>query len=500
MKTTTFATLIDHHAYVRPDSIAIVDYDISITYRQLAAMAVNASVRILQMNRPCAPVVVIGENSWRTCVLYAAAMWAGLPFVPINNRLTASEIERILDILECPRAYTDDMKLIESSNRYIRLDSLIESVSTTRRRKAPRNSGACNCVLFTSGTSGTPKGVMLSHENVLSAAANAVLHQSLDPSDVVGVALPLFHTAALHGQLTPAWYAGACVKLLGRWDPDAYAFEMDGSEVTARLLLPQQWVDVLERYRPTRASRLRLPIAAGGSLGSELLESFQLKLGGPPAFLMGMTEVSPQMFYMSQEETGVRDGFVGRPTTWSSVDFRPPRQLDARMPQGYGEICYSGPLVFQGYWGDPTATKDSFDDDGFFRGGDVAYVDSAGYVRIVDRLKDVVRSGGETVYTGEVEAVLVKHPEIAEIAVVGLPHPKWGEGVTAVVVAAGDHPPTLEKLQEFCRGQLAGYKKPVTLIIVDSLPRNSTGKVLKRDLRSKIYRDRVAGVETDNAR
>jgi fatty-acyl-CoA synthase len=317
---------------------------------------------------------------------------------------------------------------------------------------------------------------------VLASCANVVQIHELTARDVTYVQLPLYHTAGLHLQLTASLYAGATIVIGGsEWNAELIAQCLRQSKATTAFLLPQQWLELADQT--TDPLPLRLPITGGSPLSPGDVDRIASAFSSAPGFGMGMTEVGPQMCYCPPAEVRELNGALGYPTPWYELKVA----ADERMATlAAGELCARGPTLFDGYWDGERASPNAFDPEGWFHTGDIVEHRN-GLVRIVDRSKDIIRTGGETVFSQEVERVLSEHAKVADVAVIGTRHPRWGEGVTAVVVPT-DHadPPTLSALQQLCRGRLAGYKKPVALHVVAELPRNATGKVLKHQLRSKL--------------
>lgn len=478
-----FAMVLRHHAAYRGEYLALEDGRVRLTYRELWSLAVGLAERLTARGlEPGQPVVVLSENSAAMALLYAGVMLGGGAFAPLNYRLSEAEIANLVEMTKPAMCVVDDSHSSRFPVTAHLLEELLEGLPIDRM--VTRFVEGCaedpNNILFTSGTSGLPKGALLTHANIFASCANVCYHQAMTSSDGTLIVLPLYHTAALHLQLTPTWYCGGHALICEKWDPDQAAALMSRDSITTSFLLPEQWRDVIRIMK--RPHQLRLAVTGGAPLDDEVLDGTQRFFGRPPAFIMGMTEVSPQIAFMTPDETRKKNGAIGRPSLWADIrivdeTLQPVRDGDV------GEMCIKGPLVLDSYWCAPEETAAAFDADGYFHGGDLVRMDADGFITIVDRKKDVIRSGGENVFSVEVERVLQQHPAIQEVAVVGRKHDRWGEGVAAVVVLRPGCTLTLEGIQDFCRARLARYKKPVFLEIVDTLPRNLTGKVLKTGLR-----------------
>lgn len=478
------ARLIEHHAEQRGNRIALRDSTLHFTYQELREASARLGTTLRSMGIGAGdPIAVVAENSAAMMLLYAATSRIGAIFAPINFRLTYREIEQLEGLLQPALFVVDNIHADRIESTTVTLDELIARSQDTRPidEVVSTEASDSNMILFTSGTTGLPKGATLTHGNILANCANVAYHQSMTTTDVTYVVLPLYHTAGLHLQVTPAWYMGAEVVVAESWNVDCAARVLSSGEITTLFLLPEQWRDVTDVLHGRRLY-LREPVTGGSRVPEQTIDNIERIFGGPPSFIMGMTEVSPQINYMPGRDMRCKNGSVGRPTLWADIcivddDLRQVEQGDV------GEMCIRGPLVLREYWRAPDKTAGSFDRFGYFHGGDLVIQDEEGFITIVDRKKDMIRSGGENVFSVEVEQILQRHPAVREVSVVGIPHERWGEGVAAVIVAEPGTTVTLAELQEFCKQYIASYKKPIHLEIVDELPRNPTGKVLKPELR-----------------
>jgi fatty-acyl-CoA synthase len=348
-------------------------------------------------------------------------------------------------------------------------------------------------IMYTSGTTGRPKGAVLTHFNLVMSTLGSMVTQGITGEDDVWYAnLPLFHIGGLSGILPYIMGGGTSVVVPSTgFDPEETVTDLERHGVTGCVFVGLQWdvvCDAIERRQPP--PRLQLRRASWGATGTPtaVLERINRVLPGVPLFsFFGQTEMSPVTCVLRGEDAERKRGSVGRPIV--NVEAR---LLDAAgqpvAPGEVGEIVYRGPTVMQGYWRRPEADEEAFR-GGWFHSGDLCRADEDGYLYVVDRTTDMIVSGGENIYCPEVETVLRAHPKVAEVAVIGVPHPRWGETPRAVVVAADpSEPPGLDELVAWCQERLASYKKPTSVVVVDQLPYNAAGKVVKPVLR-RLYGD-----------
>ena len=347
-------------------------------------------------------------------------------------------------------------------------------------------------LLYTSGTTGLPKGAMLSHRNLMAAVTNSMCAWEAAPEEVCMFTFPQFHVA---GYVMPMYHLRTWpVVLLRSFDPETLLGNVETWGVTNTAMAPTMIAMLLEDPITDRfdLSNLRRIGYGASSMPAEVLRKARLKwpgIGFSTGF--GMTELAGNVMFMSpadHERAAEHDlpilRSVGRQMPLARVRVVDEAFRDS-APGEPGEIVVKGDQVLSGYWRNPEATEASFT-DGWFHSGDVGVWDSDGYLYIVDRKKDMILTGGENVYPREVEEVLYEHPAVVEAAVIGAPDPKWGEKVVAVVCVRGGESVTGADLVVFCRERIASYKKPKHVVFIDVLPRNASGKVLKRELRDRI--------------
>jgi fatty-acyl-CoA synthase len=344
-------------------------------------------------------------------------------------------------------------------------------------------------IMYTSGTTGRPKGAMLTHLNLLMQSITSIRTSRIQGDDVVSLCnVPLFHIAGIGG-MPVSLLVGAKTVIMptGLFDAESTLEVVETEKVTSLFLVPAQWQVLCAHPDATRRCASLRTIAWGAAPASvKLLEDMARVFPHTEIIsVFGQTEMSPVTTSLPGTEAVRKIGSVGKviPTIVARVVDD---EMNDVKPGEVGEIVYRGPTLMAGYWNAPEATDDAFA-GGWFHSGDLVREDEDGFLYVVDRKKDMIISGGENIYCAEVENVLASHPGIAEVAIIGAPHERWGETPLAVVVPAdADAPPTLEDLVEFSRDRLASYKKPTVVVLVEALPRNASGKVLKHELRARF--------------
>jgi fatty-acyl-CoA synthase len=472
-------------------SYAELDERVTRLARALADRGVGAGDR----------VAVLGLNGLEVWEAYLAGVRLGAVVVPVNFRLVADEVAYVLGDSGAV-ALVVDTALAEVAAKARAQVPGVRAVLTiggdyeealaaagTEPLDVEVDEGAAAFIMYTSGTTGRPKGAVLTHRNLLMHVFSQVTHLGVDPSDRVAVpGAPLFHIAGLAGGLPPLLLGGTHVILRsGGFDPVATLDLIERERVTNIFLVPAMWAAVVAV--PDIASRdlssLRRiswgAAPASTTLLRTLIDTF------PQAEVVtafGQTECSPVTCFLRGEDSVRKIGSIGTPML--NVEVRVVDDAMDDVPQGeVGEIVYRSPMVMREYWGKPEATAEAFA-GGWFHSGDLVRQDEDGYLYVVDRKKDMIITGGENVYCAEVEDVLAGHPKVGEVALIGVPDARYGEAPLAVVAPRDPaDPPTPAELTAWCRERLAGYKNPREYSIVGALPRNPSGKVLKTRLREE---------------
>jgi fatty-acyl-CoA synthase len=339
-------------------------------------------------------------------------------------------------------------------------------------------------LMYTSGTESRPKGATLSSRGLIAQYASCIVEGRMTSDDVEVHSLPLYHCAQLHTFLTPGLYLGATNVLLPGPDPATILATIEAEGVTKLFCPPTVWIALLRHpdFDRRDLSTLRKGYYGASVMPMEVLKEILQRLPGCQLFnLYGQTEMSPLATFLPPEEQLRKAGSAGRAAI--NVETAIVDDNDRPVPPGtVGEIVHRSPQAMLGYWNDPAKTAEAFR-NGWFHSGDLGVMDREGYLTVVDRKKDMINTGGENVASREVEEVLYQHPGVFEAAVFATPDPVWIEAVTAAVVGRPGAVLEADEVIAFCRRRLAAYKVPKRVILLESLPKNASGKVLKRELR-----------------
>jgi long-chain acyl-CoA synthetase len=413
-------------------------------------------------------VALLLPNEPAYIAAFSGALRLGAIVVPLNPLLKSGEIDQRLN--DSGASLLVDSNLVDAAEA---AEPVAEVVA--------REPGDTAVLLYTSGTTGKAKGAELTHAGLRSAAeflAGPLL--GLTEEDVVLGAAPLTHVFGLSGVMNPALVAGACVALMPRFDAESALELMQRERAGVFLGVPSMCIMLLRAAESAAdVPGLRVAHVGGSPLAPETLEAFASRFGCPVLEGYGMTETGGGVVSHVLGQR-CKPGSVGTPAP--GVELR----IDV-IEGDVGEVLLRGPSLFRGYWNNPAATGEALDGEGWFRTGDVGYLDEDGYLFLVDRMKDVILRGGYTVYPREVEDVLYEHPSVLEATVVGVPDETLGEEVVALVVprAGGCDP---EDVKEFVRARIAAYKYPRLVVVTDELPRTPSGKILKREIDRQVLR------------
>jgi fatty-acyl-CoA synthase len=342
-------------------------------------------------------------------------------------------------------------------------------------------------IMYTSGTTGRPKGAILTHDNLLWNAINVLgTDMGLRGDDVTVAAAPMFHIGGLGVHTLPLLYVGGTSVIMPSFDPRATLQAMADHHVTIQFMVPAMWTALMKvpEFDSFDLSALRFAMGGGSPVPLTVID-FMRERGVPFTEGFGMTETAPMVTVLDAENISRRAGSIGRVAM--HVDARIVDEHDGDVAiDTVGELIVRGPNVFAGYWMKADASTEAFR-GGWFHTGDLGRMDAEGYITLVDRKKDMIISGGENVYPIEVEQVLFRHPAVLDAAVIGGKDAKWGERVVAVVVAEpAAEVPSAQEMIDWCRDRLAHFKCPRDVHFVDELPRNATGKLLKTELRKRF--------------
>ena len=526
------AAILDRAAQLWPGREAVVCGDIRLNYARFAerARALGAALRGAGLDLGDR-VAIVHPNDHVFLEAYFAAAHAGLVLVPINTRLTGREVAFILrdSGARLVLAHEDHRPLVEDAlagdlpalprviwSTATQLDEEVEPLpdrQPAHRYEAFVHSGRDATtpirspgddelaqLYYTSGTTGRPKGVMLTHRNVVTHTLGAVAELQLTDGDVWAHVAPMFH-------LADAW-ATFAITLIGgrhvtvpRFDAAAVLDVFEREQITLTNLIPTMLGRLVDE--PSAASRtyagLRLLLSGGAPIAPELVRRIMDTFRCEYVQTYGMTETSPYLT-VSVLKAHLRQLPDDERFRYQARTGRPFLTVELRVVDEYwrdvaaddtevGEIVVRGDSVTRGYWNRPAETSAAFLDD-WLRTGDLATIDDEGYVNIVDRRKDVILTGGENVYSTEVEYALAEHPGVREAAVIGVPDERWGEAVKAVVALREDHEADEASLIAHCKERLASFKVPKSVDFVEELPRTGSGKITKRPLRERYWQDR----------
>jgi O-succinylbenzoate-CoA ligase len=482
----------------RPDHLAVVFGDDTRTHAELHDRAARvATVLAGDGVGPGDRVALLLHNRIEFVESLLACHRLGAVAVPINFRLAPDEVDFVLadsgaTVLICdspPPAPGAVRMVLEVGPAY---EQMVAS-SPPRREIADVLDDDAALMCYTSGTTGRPKGAVLTHRNLVASTLSWIHEMQASEADVWLSGQPLFHIGGING-LLPFLVLGATVIITPTtsFDPEAALRLIDEHRVTMCIFVPTQWMAICSSNAVTRVDPRRLRVAMWGASPAPRRTLEAMEQTFPDAAIVsayGQTEMSGATTLLKGPDSTRKMGSVGRPML--GVELRVvDDDLREAMPGAVGEIVYRGPNVMAGYHRQTEATQEAFAGD-WFHSGDLARIDEEGYLWLVDRKKDMIVSGGENVYPAEVERVLLDHPVIAEVAVIGVPHARWGETPIAFVVANGDATIDEAELIAHCRKYLAGFKKPSAIVLVDELPRNAAGKILKRRLR-ETYGEEVS--------
>ncbi|MBQ0888727.1 AMP-binding protein [Streptomyces sp. RM72] len=478
---------------------ALVDGPIRLTHAEVLQRAVTVAHRL--RGRGVAPgdrVAILLPNCWQYAVGYIGVQLAGAIAVLVNTRLTGQELDHVLGDSGAVVILTDAADGPMGARvpprhtaRRIPVHELVAEPEAPRAEVDPRTLPGCHRVpgdvahlLYTSGTTGRPKGSMHTHANLLANARTVRERLGAGPGERTLIAAPMFHATGVVSQFVGFFTGGACCVMVPEFEAETAVEVMVREQITFFAGVAAMLRLILLRAQDAARDLSALRLFVMG--GSPVPEGFPaevarrlpgLRLGN----VWGMTEGTSIVTYTDGDEYLARPATVGRPVAGLdvavSVDGASPRDLRDTV----GELCVRGPVVTAGYWNNPQATASAFV-DGWLHTGDIGSVDTDGFVRVLDRLKDMIIRGGENIYSIEVEGVLAGHPEVADVAIVGVPDPVLDERVRAVIVPRPGHAPSVESLHAHAAAALADYKLPAEYVFVSELPRNPSGKVLKRRL------------------
>ena len=478
------------------------------TYRQLDHAVNRVANFLLQSGLHQGDrVAAYGKNSDAYLLLFLACARTGMIHVPINFALVKEELLYLLKQSGAVAIFMDE-------DLAANVDAVVKDTAVTTTGTLHANTPVASLadvlrigqsdadhqppavtvqdtdiaqILYTSGTTSHPKGAMHTHRGFMAEYSSCIQHLNLTSQDRSLAALPLYHSAQMHVFTMPALMMGAMSYILQAPLPDQVFEAISSEKLNSVFAPPTVWIGLLRNsgFDQHDLSSL-VNVYYGASIMPEpVVAELQQRLPGCRLFnCYGQSEMAPLATVLAPEEQEGRLASIGKPIMSVETRIVDPLTMED-CPRGErGEIVHRSPHVMVGYWGKPEQTAEAFA-GGWFHSGDLAYADDEGYIYIVDRIKDVVNTGGVLVASRDVEEALYLHPAVAEVAVIGTPHEKWIEAITAVVVFKDGETADIEELTQHCQQHLASFKVPKSFIVTDALPKNTAGKLLKRTLREQ---------------
>ncbi|PSR70080.1 acyl-CoA synthetase [Nocardia sp. MDA0666] len=503
-RTHTIDGVLHRSAAKVPGRTALTFDGRAYTYRELDAAVTRAATHLLDLGLVAGDrVAAYGTNSDAYVIGFLACARAGLVHVPVNYALKGGELSYLVS-QSGARAVLVDPALIDTFDQ-VRGDlTSVEYVVPLRdaggslRAVADAAGEVCDFssraaatdlaqLLYTSGTTSKPKGAMMTHEALVFEYVSSVIALDLRPDDNPLVAMPLYHSAGMHVFMLPYLSVGATVHLLATPDIPEILRRVEQDRIGSLFLAPTVWVPLSNHPDLDRRDLSSLRKAQYGASIMPVTVLNRLRERYPDLGFyncFGQSEIGPLATVLRPEEHAERPSSCGRP-----VFFVETRVVDTDGndvgPGEPGEVLYRSPQLCRGYWDNPDATAEAFR-DGWFHSGDLVTRDADGYITVVDRIKDVINTGGILVASREVEDALYTHPAVAEVAVIGIPDEKWIEAVTAVVVLHEGRETTADELIAHVKDLIAPFKVPKRIRFAEALPRNQSGKLLKRELREPM--------------
>jgi long-chain acyl-CoA synthetase len=492
------ANNLESSAFFFPDRPAVSDAGVDVSYAQLNDRASRVATALLKMGvRPGERIGICAPNSTDWITFYFGVLKAGAVAITLSSVLKRDELTLLLDHSKPRFVFTTDDKLdvlqnlrgsagiekVISNGGDLSLQQLMamgegsfEAVDRDRKDTA--------AVLYTGGTTGIPKGVMLTHENINHSSHNIAFSERSSENDRALCFLPFNHVFGQIHIMNSTIMSCGCVELLPSYDMDRVLSLMSTGRITKFFAVPTVYTRLLTiDGLKEKLGNLRYCFSAAAIMAGEIVRQWKERSGRTIYESYGLTESAAQVTYNHVYRHVV--GSVGTIVPGVEVQIRDAQ--GNRLEQGHeGEICIRGPNIMSGYLDNPEETEKAFWENRWFRSGDIGVYDQNRYLFIVDRLKDMIITGGENVYPREVEDVLYAVPEVQECAVIGLPDKEWGERVVAFIVARPGKSVVTDEVKSLLKKHLAPFKVPKQYIIVDELPKNATGKILKRELRKQM--------------
>lgn len=498
VRESTVDGIIRRTARRVPGRTAVRYGERSWTYRELdEAVTAAAGVLLEHGLQPGDRVAAYGHNSDAYLIGFLACARAGLVHVPVNHQLTGGELQYLLEQSGSTFVLADPQleHRLPDAPRSLPLreapGSLLDRLDGTVARPLYELNGnrpELVQLLYTSGTTALPKGAMMTHRAFVHEYVSVITAMDFKETDRPVHALPLYHSAQMHAFLLPYLAVGAENTIIDAPDPERIMALVEKGRADSFFAPPTVWIALARHpdFATRDLSALRKAYYGASVMPVPVLEKLRTRLPGLAFYnCFGQSEIGPLATVLGPDEHEGRMDSCGRPVLF--VEAKVVDEAGEEVPDGTpGEAVYRSPQLCEGYWGKPQETEEAFR-DGWFRSGDLVVRDEEGYFTVVDRVKDVINSGGVLIASRQVEDVLYGHPDVVEAAVIGLPDERWIEAVTAVVVTRGATGRAgEEELIAHVRERTAHFKAPKRVLFVDELPRNASGKILKRELRERF--------------
>jgi fatty-acyl-CoA synthase len=505
---STVADLVRRSARRWPTRTALVFGERRWTYEELDDAVSRVAGRLLEAGLTHGErVAALGTNSDAYLLLYLGCARAGLVHVPVNYNLVGAELSYIIKQSGATALFADPglmpaVAAIEDDLGDVRRrgtlrdgpDALDDVLQWALTGEAPDLSSVTvqdddlAQLLYTSGTTAAPKGAMMTHRAFVHEYVSCVVALDMRADDVPLHPLPLYHSAQMHAFLMPYLMLGAANHVVEKPDPADILARVERDGITSLFAPPTVWIAISEHpdFATRDLSALKKAYYGASIMPVPVLQRLRDALDGVGFYnAFGQSEIAPLATVLRPEEHDARPDSAGRPVLFVEIKVVDDQGNDITGTGGQGEVLYRSPQLCTGYWDKPEETEEAFA-GGWFHSGDLVRIDEEGYIFVVDRVKDVINTGGVLVASREVEEALYTHPAVAEVAVIGTPHEKWIEAITAVVVKRQGEDATADDLLAHARERLAPFKLPKAIHFVGELPKNPSGKLLKRELRDEF--------------
>jgi long-chain acyl-CoA synthetase len=486
-----------------PDRPALSEDFSETSYAGLNDRANRVATALIQFGvQPGDHVGLCAHNTGDWVTFYFGVLKAGGVAVTLSSLLKRDELELLINHSRPKILFTFDEKLDDLAG--LKRPGVLEKVisplgdldfqqllnkGSGSFRAIERDRSDTAVISYTGGTTGAPKGVMLTHENINTAIQNVIFHERSSEKDRALLFLPLNHIFGQMHIMNATILSAGCLEMIPAFDMERVLDLMGGGRVTKLFAVPTLYVRfLLEERLKEKLGAVRYCFSAAASMAEEVVRQWKERTGLSIYESYGMTEAAPMVTYNHYYRHVI--GSVGTAVPGAEIQIRDERGNQMETGEK-GEICIRGRNIMKGYLDNPEGTKEAFWEREWFRSGDVGLFDDDGYLYIVDRIKDMIITGGENVYPREVEEVLYTRPEVQECAVIGLPDPEWGERVTALIIPHPGKTIDTEDLGEYLKSRLSSFKVPKEYHMVDDFPKSQAGKILKRELRDRFYLEKT---------